>query len=223
MGARSVVGARALPPERLRELPHGGGRRAGPPGLWQRKVRSVEGAEAQVRPGQLLPAEPEHLARLAPPVLRTETLASDDSHPTEIRPRLASIGMRPLPATNGHQQRSSAQIRRHPHTSTGIRVRAVHDPGGWIPHSRARNAESRRRTPPRIAPRRSPVRVRRAPAPAERPSRLPRFGAGRKVREAPQPPVARGPEVVALPPPNRAAAAARVVRDRVLNDAIDVD
>ena len=65
VGAELLVGARAAPHERLRQLPHGGGRGPHPRGLREREVRPAQGAEAQVRPRQLLPPEPEHRAGLA--------------------------------------------------------------------------------------------------------------------------------------------------------------
>ena len=51
------------PHQRLRELPHGGGRGAGPAGLRRREVRPAEGAQAHLRPDELLPPQPEHPAR----------------------------------------------------------------------------------------------------------------------------------------------------------------
>ena len=64
MGPRVLVGPEALPHERLHELPHGGGRGTHPPGLRAGEVRPAQGAQAQVRPRQPLPAQPEHPARL---------------------------------------------------------------------------------------------------------------------------------------------------------------
>src|SRR6266511_570757 len=65
VGALLLVGARAVPHERLRQLPDGRGRGASPPGLRRGEVRPAEGAQAPLRPGQLLPHQPEHPARLA--------------------------------------------------------------------------------------------------------------------------------------------------------------
>ena len=55
-------GARAAPDECLRELPLGGGAGAGARGLRRREVRPAPGPQAQIRPGQPVPAEPEHPA-----------------------------------------------------------------------------------------------------------------------------------------------------------------
>ena len=63
--AQLLVGPPALPHRRLRQLPDGRGGAADPRRLRHQQVRPVAGAETQVRPGQLLPPQPEHPARLA--------------------------------------------------------------------------------------------------------------------------------------------------------------
>ena len=60
-----LVGARAVPHERVRQLPHGRGRGADPRCVRRGEVRQAEGAQAPLRPGQPLPPEPEHPADLA--------------------------------------------------------------------------------------------------------------------------------------------------------------
>ena len=50
VGSGSVVGARALPHERLRELPRGGGGGAGPASLWRGEVRPPQGAGSKCCP-----------------------------------------------------------------------------------------------------------------------------------------------------------------------------
>src|SRR5918994_2199203 len=62
MGAQLLVGTRALAHDRVRQLLDGGRRRPDPHRLRRREVGSPEGPEAKVRPGQLLPPEPEHPA-----------------------------------------------------------------------------------------------------------------------------------------------------------------
>ena len=64
VGARLLVGARAAPDGRVRELPDGGGGGAGARGLRRGEVRPPEGAEAGIRPRQRLPLQPEHPAGL---------------------------------------------------------------------------------------------------------------------------------------------------------------
>src|SRR5437764_15066463 len=65
MGALVLVGARALAHDRLRQLPRRRGRGPDPGGIRRGEVRTAEDAQAEVRPGQLLPPEPEHLAGLS--------------------------------------------------------------------------------------------------------------------------------------------------------------
>ena len=50
---------------RLRQLPRRGGARSRPPGLRDREVRPAGRAQAQVRPHELLPPQPEHPADVA--------------------------------------------------------------------------------------------------------------------------------------------------------------
>ena len=63
VGAGLLVGARAPSHERLRQLPHGGGRRSGSAQAYgAEKYDAPAGAEARVRPRQRLPLQPEHPA-----------------------------------------------------------------------------------------------------------------------------------------------------------------
>ena len=64
MVAQLLVGPPAPPHRRLRQLPDGGGAAADPRRLRHQEVRPAANAETQVRPGQLLPHEPEHRTSL---------------------------------------------------------------------------------------------------------------------------------------------------------------
>src|SRR5215207_9560757 len=64
VGAQLLGGARAALHERLRQFSDGGGRGQGAAGLRRGEVRPPEGAEAEVRPRQLLPHQPERAAGL---------------------------------------------------------------------------------------------------------------------------------------------------------------
>ena len=77
--------------ERLRELPHGRGRGAGPRGVRGGEVRPAEGAEAPLRPGQPLPAQPEHFSYLAAP---DDGLISVSAPNAPARPRHGPRGSR---------------------------------------------------------------------------------------------------------------------------------
>ena len=65
VGAGLLVGARAVASDGVRELPRQRRRGPDPRRLRSGEVRPAEGVEAAVRPGQLLPDQPEHSARLA--------------------------------------------------------------------------------------------------------------------------------------------------------------
>src|SRR4030095_1460281 len=71
MGAPTVDHAPTPPSERLRQLPHGGGRGPDSRGLRSEQVRPAESSQAEVRPGQLLPPQPEHTPGLAGDTART--------------------------------------------------------------------------------------------------------------------------------------------------------
>ena len=64
VGAQLLVRPRAVARGRVRELPRRRGRRPGSPGVRAGEVRTAACAEAEVRPGQLLPDQPEHPAEL---------------------------------------------------------------------------------------------------------------------------------------------------------------
>ena len=64
VGAGVLVGARPVPIQRVRELSDGRGRGTGPAGVRAGEIRPAEGAQAQTRPGQCVPPQPEHPARL---------------------------------------------------------------------------------------------------------------------------------------------------------------
>ena len=65
VGAQLLVRPRAVARGRVRELPRRRGRRPGSPGVRAAEVRTAACAEAEVRPGQLLPDQPEHPAELS--------------------------------------------------------------------------------------------------------------------------------------------------------------
>ena len=75
VGARLLVGAGAVPHGRLRQLPHGGRRSPRPAGLRRREVRTAQRLQAEVRPDELIPAQPEHPTGLTSQTKRVPAVA----------------------------------------------------------------------------------------------------------------------------------------------------
>src|SRR5439155_16834009 len=83
-------GLAAVPHERLRELHDGRGRGADPGGVRRGEVRSAQGVEARVRPGERVPHEPEHPARVSMSARATRAEIAADAFPGD-RIRIALI------------------------------------------------------------------------------------------------------------------------------------
>src|SRR6266516_1279519 len=108
MGPGLLVVARALPHGRLRQLPRRRGPRSRPRVLRRGEVRASTEAQAALRPGQLLPDQPEHSAELEASVKATAARPGRlQAHPSADLAALRPRSVQPRAAAHQGRPRGS--------------------------------------------------------------------------------------------------------------------